>query len=185
MGEAFLSSSFFEVILERLASRDFIDGFRRGKLDTLVNKLESTLTSISQVLDEAETKQYESPCVKKWLDDITHAIYETDQLIDEIATDAPLTKPMKKRKAISQPTTTTTTSEVQQGVFSPTFITNLFESWIKELLQNLDSLAKQKDVLGLKGGTACASNEPWKILPTKSLVDESIIYGRDGDKEEK
>lgn len=57
------------------------------------------------------------------------------------------------------------------------------------MLERLEFLAKQKDMLGLKQDT-CASNEggvswkPSERLPTTSLVDESGIYGRDGDKEE-
>ncbi|MCI84829.1 CC-NBS-LRR resistance protein, partial [Trifolium medium] len=65
------------------------DYFRRGKLNKLVEELESTLDSITQVLDDAEIKQYQIPDVKKWLGNAKHAMYEADQLLDEIATDAP------------------------------------------------------------------------------------------------
>jgi hypothetical protein len=98
--EAFLGS-LFDVVLDRLASSNFIDYFRIVKLETLVDKLESILNSINQVLDDAEKKQYGNPDVKKWLGDVKHAMYEADQLLDEIATDAPL----KKLKAESQPST--------------------------------------------------------------------------------
>ncbi|GAU46061.1 hypothetical protein TSUD_401400 [Trifolium subterraneum] len=178
VGGAFLSS-FFQVALEKLYSSDFIDYFRRGKLDEmLLEKLVVTLNSINHVLEEAETKQYQSMYVKKWLDDLKHIVYEVDQLLDEIATDGPL----KKLKTESQPSTSKVFS-----FFSSS--NNPFESRIKELLEKLEFLAKQKDMLGLKQDT-CASNEgevSWKCserLPTTSLVDESSIYGRDGDKEE-
>ncbi|KAK2386085.1 putative disease resistance protein [Trifolium repens] len=178
VGGAFLSS-FFQVALEKLYSSDFVDYFHRGKLDEmLLEKLVVTLNSINHVLEEAETKQYQSMYVKKWLDDLKHIGYEVDQLLDEIATDAPL----KKLKSESQPST----SKVF-GIFSSS--NNPFESRINELLERLEFLAKQKDMLGLKQDT-CASNEggvswkPSERLPTTSLVDESGIYGRDGDKEE-
>jgi len=178
VGGAFLSS-FFQVALEKLSSNDFIDYFRRGKLDdTLLEKLQVTLNSINHVLEEAETKQYQSSYVKKWLGDLKHVVYEADQLLDEIATYTP----HKKLKVDSQPST----SKVFDFFSS---FTNPFESRIKELLEKLEFLAKQKDVLGLKQDI-CASNDgevSWKALkrlPTTSLVDESSIYGRDGDKEE-
>ncbi|XP_024635256.1 putative disease resistance RPP13-like protein 1 isoform X2 [Medicago truncatula] len=178
VGGAFLSS-FFQVALEKLSSNDFIDYFRRSKLDVnLLEKLLITLNSINHVLEEAEMKQYQSMYVKKWLDDLKHYAYEVDQLLDEIATDAPL----KKLKAESQPST----SKVFDFFSS---FTNPFESRIKELLEKLEFLAKQKDMLGLKH-EAFASSEggvSWKPLdrfPTTALVDESSIYGRDGDKEE-
>jgi len=175
---AFLSS-FFQVALEKLSSNDFIDYFRRSKLDVnLLEKLLITLNSINHVLEEAEMKQYQSMYVKKWLDDLKHYAYEVDQLLDEIATDAPL----KKLKGESQPSTSKVLS------FFSSF-TNPFESRIKELLEKLEFLAKQKDMLGLKHDTFASSEggvswKPLDRLPTTFLVDESSIYGRDDDKEE-
>ncbi|KAK2349507.1 putative disease resistance RPP13 protein [Trifolium repens] len=175
---AFLSS-FFQVIFDRLASSNFTDYFHRGKLDKLVEELESTLDLINQVLDDAEIKQYQIPEVKKWLGNVKHAMYEADQLLDEIATDAPL----KKLKAESQPSTSHNIVN-----FIPTF-TNPFESRIKDLMKSLHSLVEEKDKLQLKNQT-CAGNavvfnsKPSGIEETTCLVDASGIYGRDGDKEE-
>ncbi|GAU20843.1 hypothetical protein TSUD_120350 [Trifolium subterraneum] len=173
---AFLSS-FFQVIFDRLVSSNFTDYFRRGKLDESVEELKSTLDSINQVLDDAEIKQYQIPNVKKWLCDVKHAMYEADQLLDEIATDAPL----KKLKAESQPSTSNIFN------FISTF-TNPFESRIKELIKSLHSLAEQKDKLQLKNqtyaGNVVGFNSKPSERPTTYLVDASGIYGRDGDKEE-
>ncbi|XP_061351889.1 putative disease resistance RPP13-like protein 1 [Gastrolobium bilobum] len=176
-----LLSSFFQVTFDRLFSSNLIDYFRRSKLeDVLVDKLKITVDSINKVLDEAETKQYQDTSVKEWLDEVKHAVYEADKLLDEIATDAPL----KKLKAESQ----TAASQVR-GFFSA-FTANPFESRLKELLQNLDSLEKQKGKLELKEDTR-ASNEggvSWKLpkrLPSTSLVGlSSTIYGRDEDREQ-
>ena len=131
------------------------------------------------MLDDAEKKQYENPDVKKWLGDIKHAMYEADQLLDEIATDAP----MKKLRAEFQPSTSNIFN------FIPAF-NNPFESRIKELITSLDSLADKMDKLQLKKQT-CARNEfglnskPSERLPTTYLVDASSIYGRDEDKDKK
>ncbi|KAK2386093.1 putative disease resistance RPP13 protein [Trifolium repens] len=176
---AFLSS-FFQVIFEKLASSNFTEYFHRGKLDKLVEELESTLDSINQVLDDAEIKQYQIPNVKKWLGDVKHAMYEADQLLDEIATDAP----MKKLKAESQPSTSNNIVN-----FIPTF-TNPFESRIKELTKSLLSLVEQNDrELQLKNQTYAGNavgfnSKPPGIKETTYLVDASGIYGRDADKEE-
>ncbi|KAK2440092.1 putative disease resistance RPP13 protein [Trifolium repens] len=177
VAEAFLSS-FFQGIFDRLASSNFTDYFRRVKLDKLVEELESTLDSINQVLDDAEIKQYQIPNVKKWLGNVKHAMYEADQLLDEIATDAPL----KKLKAESQPSTSNIFN------FIPTF-TNPFESRIKELTKSLDSLVEQKDKLQLKNQTYAGNavgfnSKPSGIEETTCLVDASGIYGRDAEKEE-
>ncbi|WJX30761.1 hypothetical protein P8452_19263 [Trifolium repens] len=175
---AFLSS-LFQGIFDRLASSNLTGYFRRVKLDKLVEELESTLDSINQVLDDAEIKQYKIPEVKKWLGDVKHAMYEADQLLDEIATDAP----MKKLKAESQPSTSYNIVN-----FIPTF-TNPFESRIKDLIKSLDSLVEQKDKLQLKNQT-CAGNavgfnsKPSGIEETTCLVDASGVYGRYAEKED-
>ncbi|XP_045819820.1 putative disease resistance protein At3g14460 isoform X2 [Trifolium pratense] len=178
VAEAFLSS-FGQYIFERLASSNLADYFRRGKLDKLVEELESTLDSITQVLDDAEIKQYQIPDVKKWLGNVKHAMYEADQLLDEIATDAPL----KKLKAESQPSTSHNIVN-----FIPT-LTNPFESRIKELIKSLHSLVEQMDTLQLKNQTYASNavgfnSKPPGIEETTCLVDASDIYGRDVDKEE-
>ncbi|CAI8596059.1 unnamed protein product [Vicia faba] len=170
---AFLSS-FFQVFFDRLGSSNFTDYFRRGKLDKLVEELESTLESINQVLDDAEIKQYQIRNVKKWLGDVKHAMYEADQLLDEIATDAPL----KKMRAESQPST----SSNNYFSYVSAFI-NPFESRIKELLKNLKHLDEQKDVLELKNGSLArnevgVSSKPLERLPTSYLVDASRIYAK-------
>jgi hypothetical protein len=83
VGKSFLSSV-FQVIFERLASRDV-----RNYLDEeVVKKLEITLSSINDVLDDAEKKQYKDLKVKNWLDDLQHEVYELDQLLDLIDTNA-------------------------------------------------------------------------------------------------
>ncbi|RHN65942.1 putative P-loop containing nucleoside triphosphate hydrolase [Medicago truncatula] len=100
------------------------------------------------------------------------------QLLDEIATDAPV----KKLKAESQPSTSNIFN------FIPT-LANPFESRIKDLLKNLDYLAEQKDVLELKNETRVGkeirvSSKPLERLPTSYLVDAYGIFGRDNDKDE-
>ncbi|KAL5063446.1 hypothetical protein RYX36_025183 [Vicia faba] len=112
-----------------------------------------------------------------WLGDVRHAMYEADQLLDEISTEAS----MKKLKVESQPST----SNNFFGYVS-TFI-NPFESRIKELLRNLRHFAEKKDVLELKNeGSAHnevrAGSKPLERWPTSFFVDASEIYGRDGDK---
>ncbi|GAU14486.1 hypothetical protein TSUD_250260 [Trifolium subterraneum] len=174
---AFLSSS-FQVIFEKLASLDIRDYFGGNKLDDLVKELDIKLNSINHVLEEAEIKQYQNVHVKKWLDELKHVVYEADQILDEIATDAML----KKMKTESEPVITSVL-----GFFS-VLTTNPFESRINEILEKLELLADQTKRLGLEDGP-CASKEglvswkPSKRLSTTALVDESSIYGRDVHKE--
>ncbi|XP_045819769.1 putative disease resistance RPP13-like protein 1 [Trifolium pratense] len=175
---AFLSSS-FQVIFDKLASVDIRYYFGGNKLDDLVKELDIKLNSINHVLEEAEIKQYQNTHVKKWLDELKHVLYDADQILDEIATDAML----NKMNAESEPVT-----NFISGMWS-SLTPNPFESRINQVLENLQLLADQKKDLGLEDGP-CASKEglvswkPSKTLSTTALVDESTIYGREVQKEE-
>jgi hypothetical protein len=84
VGEPFLSSVFQEIHGRLTALRDF-----KNDLDEeVVKKLEITLSSINEVLDDAETKQYRYIRVQIWLDEIKHEVYELQQLLDVISTGA-------------------------------------------------------------------------------------------------
>ncbi|RHN65936.1 putative P-loop containing nucleoside triphosphate hydrolase, leucine-rich repeat domain, L [Medicago truncatula] len=174
---AFLQSS-FQVIIEKLASVGIRDYFSSNNVDELVKELNIALDSINQVLDEAEIKQYQNKYVKKWLDELKHVVYEADQLLDEISTDAMI----NKLNAESEPLTTNLLGLVSA------LTTNPFECRLNEQLDKLELLAKQKKDLRLGEGPS-ASNEglvswkPSKRLSSTALVDESSIYGRDVDKE--
>ncbi|XP_016649651.1 PREDICTED: putative disease resistance RPP13-like protein 1 [Prunus mume] len=84
IGEAFISAS-IQVICDRIASPEFIDLFRHKKLDQpLLMKLKRTLLTLNAVLDDAEEKQIEKPAVREWLDDLKHAVFDAEDLLDEI-----------------------------------------------------------------------------------------------------
>ncbi|GAU20901.1 hypothetical protein TSUD_120930 [Trifolium subterraneum] len=181
---AFLTS-FFQVIFDRLASVDIIDYFGGNKLDDLVQQLDIKLNSIKHVLEEAEIKQYQITDVKKWLDEVKHVVYEADQILDEIATDAML----KKMKAESESFTRILLKFCCVLDLFSALTTNPFESRINELLKNLQ-LPEESWIKKLLEDGPCASKEglvSWKPatrLSTTALVDESTIYVRDVRKQE-
>ncbi|AES69065.1 LRR and NB-ARC domain disease resistance protein, putative [Medicago truncatula] len=156
---AFLSPV-IQLICERLASTDFSDYLH----EKLVKKLEITLVSINQVLDDAETKKYENQNVKNWVDDASNEVYELDQLLDIIASDA------AKQKG-----------KIQRFLSGSI---NRFESRIKVLLKRLEFLADQKNILGLHELSRYYYEDGASRFSTASLVAESVIYGREHEKEE-
>ncbi|RVW40701.1 putative disease resistance RPP13-like protein 1 [Vitis vinifera] len=85
-----LESASVNVLLNKLASQQFIDFFLKWKLDIgLLIKLETTLQVIYAVLDDAEEKQAENdPHVKNWLDKVRDAAYDAEDILEEIAIDA-------------------------------------------------------------------------------------------------
>ncbi|KAJ1432560.1 Winged helix-like DNA-binding domain superfamily [Sesbania bispinosa] len=174
VGEAFLSAS-VEVLLERIISHEFLDFFHRKELDvSLLKKLKITLLSLQAVLNDAEEKQITNPAVKEWLDELRDALYDADDLLDEINSEALRCK--LQAGSQSQPIS----DQVRNFLSSPfKRFSGVINPEIESVFQRLEQFLVQKDILGLKEG---ASGRVWHGTPTSSVVDESAIYGRDDDK---
>ncbi|KAJ7982362.1 Disease resistance protein [Quillaja saponaria] len=179
-GELVLSA-FLQVAFDRLASPEIVNFFRGGKLkDDLLKKLKIKMFSINGVINDAEKKQMTDPDVKAWLVEVKDAVYEAEDILDEIETEASKTK--------SEAEFESTTSKVRNffaNVSVNPFERNM-ESRVQEVLNKLEYLASQVDLLELKkrsnvsDGVGGYSSQR---LPSSCLVDESAIYGRDDDKE--
>jgi len=172
-----LLSAFLQVAFDRLASPQFLDFFRRRKLDEkLLANLNMKLHSINALADDAELKQFTDPHVKAWLLAVKEAVFDAEDLLGEI--DYELTR--CQVQAQSQPQTFT---YKVSNFFNSTFTSfnKKIESEMKEVLEKLEYLANQKGDLGLKEGTYFGDGSGSK-LPSSSLVVESVIYGRDADK---
>jgi Leucine-rich repeat (LRR) protein len=171
---AMFISPIVQVFFERMASGDFVDLFRVRKLDKeLLTRFKIKLLSVNAVLKDAEDKQFTRPDVKVWVDAVYDAVYDVEQVLDEISTKAQQHKldvefgnfGSKVRYSISR-----STSRFVKKV----------EKQIEELHGTLDFLVNQKENLGLREGVG--GNPPETQRATCSLVDESSIFGRDDDK---
>ncbi|KAM3754847.1 hypothetical protein ACB098_03G195800 [Castanea mollissima] len=150
-------SPFLQVVFDRLASRDFVD-FLKGRKDidiSSLKKLKKLLRSADLVLDDAEEKQYTNPSVKEWLDELKHAVYVAEDILDKIGYEA-------LRCKVSGPNPTPVVS---------------FKSELKTILNELESLTKEKDDLGLE---KVAGGVPPRPL-TDFLPEEYGVFGRDND----
>ncbi|KAM5552048.1 putative disease resistance protein [Rosa sericea] len=176
VGGAFLSS-FLNVLFDRMASRQFIDFFRREKCTSsteLFEELTSKLRSVNSVLDDAEEKQIRNPAVKKWLDELKDAIYAAGDLLDEVNTEA-----LRLKLEGEAGRSNTSWWDFVNSSSVDEFDKSL-EPKIKDLLHKLELLAYKRQVLDLKEGVVV---RPQVRLPATSLVEEHGVYGRDGDKE--
>ncbi|ONI21036.1 hypothetical protein PRUPE_2G046900 [Prunus persica] len=174
VGEAILSAS-VQVLFDKIGSSEFVDLFRRKKLDeSLVKKLEITLLSLNAVLNDAEEKQFLNSYVKEWLDKLQDAVFDADDLLDEINAEVLRCKVEAEYRTV----------KTQVWNFLSTSLNPFYQGMngrIQELFDRLEHLAKQKDFLGLREGVV--GGKVSQRTPTTSLVDESCVYGRDGDKE--
>jgi hypothetical protein len=173
VGGAFLSAS-LQVLFDRMASPEFVDFFRQRKLNKGdVEKLKIRLLSVHKLCEDAEEKQLLDPSVKEWLHNLKDVVYDAEDVLDEIATEA------LQCKLDAEFQTTATKVRNSISTFFNHFVKEI-EPKIKMLLDKLEYLARQKDDLGLREGVGGESS---KRFITTSLVEESDIFGRDDDKE--
>ncbi|KAL6329445.1 hypothetical protein AAG906_020878 [Vitis piasezkii] len=164
-GGALLSAS-LQVLFDWMASRDVLTVLQGQKLSaTLLRELKMKLLAVKVVLNDAEAKQITNSDVKDWVDELKDAVYDAEDLLDDITTEA------LRCKMESDSQTQVRNIISGEGVMYR----------VEKITGTLENLAKEKDFLGLKEGVG----ENWsKRWPTTSLVDKSGVYGRDGDKEE-
>ncbi|XP_054815028.1 putative disease resistance RPP13-like protein 1 [Prosopis cineraria] len=174
VGGAFLSS-FLQVAFDKMMSLEVREYFRGRTLDTsLMKKLKIALLSINSVIDDAEDKQFSDANVVAWLTELKHAVFDADDLLDEINYEA-------YKQEMEPETQAGLTGKVRRFFHFSSFDKE-FDSRMKQLLENLEFLESRKTALGLKE-VKCGAFETSTKLPTTSLVDQAGTYGRDDEKE--
>ncbi|KAG6632452.1 putative disease resistance protein At3g14460 [Carya illinoinensis] len=169
-----LLSPFLQVLFERVASREFLDFFRSRKLDRgLLKRLEILLLSANVVLEDAEEMQFTKPMVKKWLGELKDAVYDAEDILDEIQTEVLRCKLDAEFQTIATKVRKTFSTSLNPFVRE-------IEPKIKDVLETLDHIVKQKDAIGLKEGVGGKSSGR---SSTTSLVKKSDIFGRTDDVE--
>ncbi|ESR55244.1 hypothetical protein CICLE_v10018499mg [Citrus x clementina] len=175
--EELLLSAFFQVLFDRLASRDLLTyvGQLRGGLDSELKKWEKTLIMIQAVLSDAEEKQLTDRAVKIWLDDLRDLAYDAEDILDEFATEA------LKQKTMAE---NSNHSPACFNCFSPSSVKfNIdMDSKIKSITSRLDELCAKRFVLGLQLIPGGISNAWKRRPPSSSVPTERAVYGRDEDK---
>jgi len=123
---------------------------------------------IHAVIDDAEQKQFTNSLVKEWLDEVRDALYDAEDLLEQIHYEFSKT-------------------ELNAEFQSSASKVRSFESKMIEVLDDLESLLNQKVVQDFKISSGVRSGLGNKVSAKKnestSLVTEEVIYGRDEDKE--
>ncbi|KAG6632516.1 putative disease resistance RPP13-like protein 1 [Carya illinoinensis] len=169
-----LLSPFLQVFFEKVASGEFVDFFRSRKLDGgLLKKLEIVLLFANAVLEDAEEMQFTKPTVKKWLHELKDAVYDAEDILDEIHTEVLRCKLDDEFQTFATKVRKTFSTSLNPFVRE-------IEPKINDVVETLDHLVKRKDAIGLKEGVGVKSSGR---SSTTSLVKESDIFGRTDDKE--
>ena len=170
-----LLSGLFQVLFERLASREVIEFFQFWSFDEkLLDELKIVGLTVNAVLRDAEEQQITNLAVKEWVNRLEDAAYHAEDLLDEIDTlalqhDLETEGKAKGKAKVNE-------NQPNQVRHKPG---KNIESRLKKIVEDLESLAKQRDILNLKRSV---SGKPAPMLPTTSLVNESEVFGRDRQK---
>jgi len=173
IGGAFLSAT-VQTLVEKLASKEFLDYIKNTKLNvSLMKQLKTTLLTLQAVLDDAEQKQINNPAVKQWLDDLKDAVFDAEDLLNQISYDS-------LRCKVENTQAGNKSNQVWNFLSSP--FKNLYgeiNSQMKIMCESLQLFAQHKVILGLQTKSARVSHR----TPSSSVVNESVMVGRTGDKD--
>ncbi|CAL5201535.1 unnamed protein product [Lathyrus oleraceus] len=173
VGGAFLSAA-VQTLVEKLASKDFIDYITNTKLNiSLFRQLQTILLTLQAVLDDAEDKQINNVAVKQWLDDLKVTVFDAEDLLNQITYHS-------LRSSIENTQASNKTHQVWNFLSSP--FRNIYgeiNSEMKIMCEKVQLFAQHKDILGLQTQTSRVSNR----TPSSSSYNESFMVGRNDEKD--
>ncbi|PRQ57248.1 putative P-loop containing nucleoside triphosphate hydrolase, leucine-rich repeat domain, L [Rosa chinensis] len=138
--------------------------------------LQKKLLFINPYLDDAEGKQLKFPTVKAWLNELKEAVYDTEDLLQEIKTEA-LRQKMEPESGSSTSKVEELNSSLPFHAFDSTSIYRRAEEFHKKL----DSIMeRRRDVFGME---ATVGYKVSQTTSSTSFLEDSGVFGRDDEKE--
>ncbi|XXG41220.1 hypothetical protein AAC387_Pa01g1732 [Persea americana] len=174
-------SAFFQHLLDTLAP-PFLKrlGLPFG-VEKEAKRLKLTHSKIEALLTDAEKRQIKEELVRLCLSDLKHVAYDAEDILDEVECRALRSKieeasiQTRKRKLTDQFRVTHLFSR-----FSSNFELG---SRIKKIRESLDEIERESNHLRLRVIHHGPETEMLRMRPpTSSIVDESIVFGREADK---
>nr|XP_043625969.1 putative disease resistance RPP13-like protein 1 [Erigeron canadensis] len=178
------------VLVEKLFSSALMNFAQSQGIDSQLKKLKITLPMIQAVLADAAQKQITQKAVKLWLIELQDLAYDIDDVLDDLTTES-----MKRKlnQEVFQTTSSGNSSKLLKIL--PTCCTNFtphnmmygrkISSKLDNIISKMHDIIEQKHNLGLKVNVK--SDRSNKIDDVRfhqtSLIDESKVLGREGDKE--
>ncbi|KAL5803613.1 hypothetical protein ACOSQ4_031918 [Xanthoceras sorbifolium] len=172
---------------------DALFEFLLGKLDSLIQKevgliwgvdremkrLQSLLSTIQAVLEDAEEKQIKEKALRDWLRKLKAAAYKVDDILDGCATEAALLESKGQYSSL--------TNEVLTSFFSSLRPHNILfrhkiGSRMRDIRERLDETAEERSKFHLIEGGAERRSDVITNRQTGSVLTQSRVYGRDEDK---
>ncbi|MED6199973.1 hypothetical protein PIB30_080860 [Stylosanthes scabra] len=174
VGEALLSAALQALVGKITTEISEFYGSKNLLDESLLEKLKLTLLSLHAFLDDAEEKQIKNASVKAWLDELTQALFDADDLIDDIATEA-------LRRKVEARYHQTVKAKVRNVLSSPfKWPYRELNSKMQKMFERLEHFAQRAHNLPLERGV---SSSVWRATPTNSAVNDSVICGRNDEKQ--
>ncbi|RWR91871.1 putative disease resistance protein RGA3 [Cinnamomum micranthum f. kanehirae] len=174
-------SSLFQAMFDTLTP-NFLQslGFLFGGVEGEAHKLKETLSRIQALLNDAEARQIKDESVRLWLRELKDAAYDAEDIVDEVEYQV-LLRP-KIEGAQMQTRKRKLTDSVSD--FASSSSSNLkLGPRIKEIRERLEEIERRSNHLHLKAMLESERLVPGKRHPTSSIIDESIVFGREADRE--
>ncbi|XP_077237387.1 putative disease resistance protein RGA3 [Tasmannia lanceolata] len=143
-----------------------------------LEKLESAVTIIQDMVEDAEEKQVSSKAVRKWLGKLKNIAYDADDILDDVVTEA-------RRSALMCEIHTSKRQKIVHSISSffssnnPLLYKRGIERKMREIRERFVVMANELRYLNLHktdGGRPLQRE-------TSSFIDESDVIGRQVDKE--
>ncbi|KAL3722342.1 hypothetical protein ACJRO7_034680 [Eucalyptus globulus] len=172
------------VLFEMLASHELLNFARRVGIDKLLKKWEKMLTSIDQVLVDAEDRQMTGdPGVKWWLEDLRNLTYDIEDFLDEFTINS------TENKSKAEPDTSKVHALLPSCCFklSPKalMLDHTMRSKIKKMDGRLQEIIARKDVLSLieNRGRRSAYHQLDKPIPSTNGTEPCFVSREDEKRE--
>ncbi|XVE74188.1 hypothetical protein DITRI_Ditri11bG0178800 [Diplodiscus trichospermus] len=176
-----LLSTLLGILSEELAAPMLLEFARKEQVHTHLKKWQTILSKIQAVLEDAEERQFTDRVVKIWLDELKDLAYDIEDVLDDFST-AALRLKLKEESEESR-TVITKIRKYFSSFFDHFTFNYKMASKIKEITARLQDIVKQKDDLGLTERIGDTRDRVMRRMPSTSLVNESLVFGRDRDKE--
>ncbi|KAL0008330.1 hypothetical protein SO802_009832 [Lithocarpus litseifolius] len=135
-----------------------------------IKDLESKLTSIQGVVEDAENKQVNDPHLKDWLRKLQEAAFDAEDALDTFTTEASLWKQRQKEDIIQPHLSKSKISYKHDAVH-----------YVKKITETFDRIAKEME--GFHLDIKVNGREIERPNYTGYFVDKSDVVGREDDKE--
>ncbi|KAL5543638.1 hypothetical protein UlMin_007422 [Ulmus minor] len=182
MAEAVLSA-LFQVIFENLSSQVFEEygWLFYGRKEK--RRLQSALSSIQSVLEDAEDRQVMDKAVKDWLIKLKDVAYDVDDLLDEYLTVALQQKMEFHDDLVKIRGCLTNTVCLFFSQSNPIIFRYTTKHKLENVVERLNTIADERFKYHLRENFIDHGNQSSRRLQSDSFLFESEVFGRHEDKE--